>query len=207
MLAFLTSGCVTRKPLPYQFSQPLPPITHGPELAIAPTKNSRVAKDNMDKVLYVPGCLDGVLLKELEGAGIFKSVTLNTNGIAADQYLLEPSLVDLRWEVPNYNSKLATAFTVSLLTGGIGGLAYGSTGTEVLGHATVHVKLTDVRQKQIILERDYQASSKDKRSKFNCDTPTTYREMAAAALKEVIDELKNDLRKLTTAAPKPSPAS
>jgi hypothetical protein len=203
----LTCGCVSPKPLPYQFSQPLPPPADAPELAVAPAKSVRSVEDNMDKVLKIPECLDAVLVKELEGAGIFKKVTLNSEGIAADRYLLEPSLIDLRWEVPDYKRKVSTAFTLSLLTGGIGGVGYGVTGTDVFGHATLRVKLTDTQQKRVILERDYQATAKDNRSKFSCDTPATYREMAAGALKEVIEELKKDLRNLPGTNAKGPPAT
>jgi hypothetical protein len=196
VVLLLTSGCVSTKPLPYHFAQPVPPPSNGPELAVAPTKNARPAKDNMDKVLQLPDCLDNVLVKELEGAGVFGQVHLSTNGIAADQYLLEPSLVDLRWEVPDYDRKVATVFAVSLLTGGIGGIGYGATGTDVLGHAKLHVKLTDMQKRQVVLEREYQATAKDNRSKLNCDTPSTYREMAASALKQIIEDLKQDLRNL-----------
>lgn len=199
MTLLLTTGCVSTKPLPYEFSQAAPVPSQGPEVTVRPTKNARPVKDNMDKVLKVPDCLDSVLVKELEGAGVFKKVTLNTNGIAADQYLLEPTLVDLRWEVPDYGRKVATAFTISLLTGGLGGVGYGSTGTDVFGHVTLRVKLTDTRRQWVILERDYEATAKDNRSKFSCDTPNTYREMAARALKVAIEDLKKDLWKLQNA--------
>jgi ribulose kinase len=101
---------------------------------------------------------------------------------------------------------VGTAFAVSLLTGGIGGIAYGASGTDVFGFAAVRVKLIDVRQGRVVLEREYEASAKDNRSKFNCDTPATYREMAAGAFKQVIEDLKEDLRKITSAVENPSPA-
>jgi hypothetical protein len=59
----------------------------------------------MDKVLKISEWIDTVLVKEMERAGIFKKVSLNANGITADRYLLEPSLIDLRWQVPNYERK------------------------------------------------------------------------------------------------------
>jgi hypothetical protein len=201
----LTSGCVSPKSLPYQFSQPLPPPGDAPELVLVPTKNLRPASDNMDKVLKLPNCIDSVLVTELQGAGLFKKVGLSTNGVVADRYLLEPSLIDLRWEVPDYKRKVGTAFTISLLTGGIGGVGYGVTGTDVFGHATLHVKLTDTQQKQVVLDRQYQATAKDNRSKFSCDTPNTYRDMAARALKQVVEDLKKDLRELQEATTKVSP--
>jgi len=161
----------------------------------------------MDKVLKIPECLDEVLVRELQGAGVFKQVSLTTRGIAADHYLLEPSLVDLRWEVPDYKRKVSTAFTISLLTGGIGGIGYGATGTDVFGHATLHIKLIDPRQQQVVLERDYRATAKDNRSKLRCDTPTTYREMAASALKQAIEDFKKDLQQLQISPPKATPAT
>jgi hypothetical protein len=61
---------------------------------------------------------------------------------------------------------VSTAFTIRLLTGGITGVGYGVTATDVFGHATLHIRLVDTQQKRVVLERDYQATAKDHRSKL-----------------------------------------
>jgi hypothetical protein len=202
VLVTATTGCVTPKPLPYHFAEAKPAPGHGPELALAPAKNARMAKDKMDEVLELPTCLDSVMVKELEGSGLFRKVSLNTNGIASAEYVLEPSLLELRWEVPDYGKIVGTTFAVSVLTGGLGGIGYGATGTDVLGHASLRVKLTEGQSKTVILDREYRATAKDNRAKLSCDTPNTYREMAAAALKDVIGQLKEDLHKLVGTSPR-----
>jgi hypothetical protein len=206
ILLMVTSGCISPKPLPYQFAAPNPVPSQAPEPALAPAKNARPTKDTMDKVLELPACIDAVMVKELEGSGVFKKVTLTTNGVASAEYLLEPSLLELRWEVPDYGRKVGTTFAISFLTGGIGGLGYAATGTDVFGHATLRAKLTDSRSKAVMLEREYHATAKDNRAKLNCDTPNTYREMAASALKQIMEQLKDDLRKLVITNLRPAPA-
>ncbi len=190
------SGCITQKPLPFAHSPPAVAPANAPALSVLPTKHERPEKDNMDKVLALPACMDPVLVTELERSGLFSCVRLETNGTPAAGYVVQGRLRDLRWEVPDYDAMLGTVFVVSFLTGGIGGVIYGSTSTDVFGHATVHFVVSDAQGTRVFLDRDYVATAKEKKSKFKCDTPGTYRLVAAKAYKEVLDRFKDDVRQL-----------
>lgn len=193
-LSLLCVGCVSQKPLPFQFSTLQSSPASAPKLLISPVTDQRSKKDTMDKVIEIPAALDVVLVKELQNVGLFSSVT-NPSSNFPKSYQIQTVLKDLRWEVPNYNRTVGTTFAISLLTGGIGGIAYGSTGIDVLGHAKMQFTLTDSKKK-LLLDREYDATFTERKAKLNCDTPDTYREVAAGALKNVIEKLTVDLREL-----------
>ena len=196
LLALTVSGCVTKQPLPFEYSAARPAQAGGSHLTLAPMKDGRTAKNTMDKVLDVPACIDTALERELNNSGLFQQVELKSDPKQSGGLLLQTSLNELAWEVPNYKSIVGTAFTVSLLTGGIGGMAYGSTETDVYGHAKVRFILSQEGSPEILLDREYSANSKARKAKLNCDTPATYREMAAKALRDVYNQFKADLDKI-----------
>jgi hypothetical protein len=185
-------GCVSQKPLPYSYKSPQPVPVSGPKLIIDEVNDQR-SKDNMDKALKLPASVEEVVLKEMEGAGIFHEVVRKSNS-DPEVYILKPTLTELRWEVPSYDRKVGTAMGLSIATGGIGGLIYGSTGTEVLGHSSMRFIL--LRGEKQVLNKEYKATATEKKSKLSCDTPDTYREMAAKALQQIMQEFKEDLQKI-----------
>jgi hypothetical protein len=193
-LAIAGMGCATHKPLPFAFSPATPLNANGPILTVRPVQDDRGVKDNMDKTLALPTCLDPVLVTELERSGLFSRVELSTNSQPAAGYVLQGKLNRLQWEVPGYDRILVTIGIVSFLTGGVGGVIYGSTPADVLGHATVHFTLTDAEGKRILLDREYVATETRSRAKLASDLPSTYRERAATAFKSVLEQFKEDLR-------------
>lgn len=162
----------------------------------------------MDKALKLPDCLNPVVVKELDGSGLFSSVELNTNEAPKTGYLLTCKINELRWEVPNYDHLLDTVGVVSFLTGGVGGVIYGSTDTDVLGHAEIRFSLTNLDSGEMLLNRDYAATITEKKAKLRCDTPATYREVAAKSFQTTIAAFEKDLRqtKLNQPTPAESPA-
>lgn len=150
----------------------------------------------MDKVLELPSCFDVVIANELTNSGLCKAVELKPNASTNSQYDLQCTLHCLEWEVPDYKHKVRTAFTVSLLTGGIGGVAYGSTSTEVYGRAKMRFVVSEKNRNEVLLDREYSGAATERKSKFNCDTATTYREMAAKAFQQAFEQFKADLEKV-----------
>lgn len=187
---------MTRKPLPYQHSAAKAAPGKAPKLVVRPTASLQSTNDIMCKLLYLPECLDTALMTELRNSGLFSSVELQTNAAPVEAYVLQTTLKDLRWEVPHYDRILGTTFAVSLFTGGIGGIIYGCTGTEVLGHSSLHFTVTDTRVAGTLLDRDYSGTTTLRKAKLSCDTAPTRREVAAGALKDVIDDLQADLQQL-----------
>ena len=200
-LVLVGSGCISQKPLPYAAIQKnLAPS--GPALTILPVEDRRGAQGDLsaeersstlgdlDKVAKIPECVEEVLATEMEGLGMFQSVSRRSASSGSD-YTLAVGLDRLEWEVPNHDRMVGTAMGISLLTGGIGGLIYGSTDAEVLGHATLTMQLRS--GEMVILDKNYSGTAKETKAKMNSDTPGTGREMAAKALAVVMGQLKTDL--------------
>jgi hypothetical protein len=188
------TGCISQKPLPYS-AVPAKLRETGPQLSILPIEDRRAAKDDMDRVLAIPQCVEVVLAQEMEGVGMFQKVSRQTSPPQSG-YTLRVALDRLQWEVPNYDRILGTTLGVSIATGGLGGLIYGSTGTEVLGHASMEMVLTS--GDAVLLNKKYVGLAKEEKAKMNSDTPATYREVAAKAVADAISQFKADLLALET---------
>ena len=191
-LVFLSSGCISQKPLPYAVI-PENLAASGPALTIVPVVDKRGVTNELDSVLRIPECVEEVLASEMEGLGMFQSVARTSASGATGEsgYRLAVTLDRLEWEIPGHDRIVGTAFGLSLATGGIGGLIYGSTGTEVLGHAALTVRLTS--EGRVILEKSYTGTAQEKKAKMKSDTPATGRELAAKAVASAIGQLKADL--------------
>lgn len=192
----LGCGCISQKPLPFAHGTPLPARASGPALAIMPAESLRLGTGTADKVLQIPECIDPVTVKELQGIGLFSTVTFCTNSAPKNGYVLHSQLKELRWEVPNHDSMVTTVFVVSLFTGGIGGVIYGCTDTDVFGYADVHFRLENTHTSQTVLDRDFKATEKRRTTKLSCDTPATMREVSAGALRTVFNEFESELKQL-----------
>ena len=188
-LVLVGSGCISQKPLPYA-AIPKNLTPNGPALTIVPVEDRRGAQSDLDKVAKIPECVEEVLASEMEGLGMFQSVA---RGSASSEstYTMAVGLDRLEWEIPNHDRMVGTAMGISFLTGGIGGLIYGSTDAEVLGHASLTMQLRSGAA--VILDKNYSGTAKETEAKMNSDTPGTGREIAAKALAKVIADLKADL--------------
>jgi hypothetical protein len=195
LLAVTAIGCVSQKPLPFNYSALKAAPESAPSLDVRPTESQRFAKDKMDKVVDLPDGLNHIILRELKNSGLFRNVEMKVPSTSTTNYSLQATLKELRWNVPNYKQELATTTTISALTGGIGGLAYGSTGIDVHGIARVQFVLKNQRG-GTVLNREYSSTFTERKSKMNCDTPATYREVAAGALKEVLNQFTRDVQQL-----------
>jgi hypothetical protein len=192
------TGCITQKPLPFVYSPAKNPSPDAPALQLTPLRDGRRTKDGMDKVLDLPKALDAVLEQELRNSGLFSKVEVDQTAAGTRDIKLTGLVNKLQWEVPSHGRKVATAAAISFATGGIGGVIYGSTDTEVFGHAQFHFTVTSSTN-SILLDRDYTATAEEKKAKLNCDTPATFREVAAKAFRLIVDQLTADLQKISAA--------
>jgi hypothetical protein len=108
------------------------------------------------------------------------------------------ALGKLEWLVPGYQAMLKKVFATSFLTGGIGGLAYGSTSTPVEGHASLQIAVS--REGREILQREYIGTHQETTVKLKCDTMETKSRVAGSALSAAIDKLLADLDAVAKAA-------
>ena len=112
--------------------------------------------------------------------------------------ILNGELHRFAWEVPNYKRIVGTAAAVSFATGGIGGLAYGSTSTDVHGHVRVRFVVKKKESEVAALDKEYEATVTEKKAKLNSDLPKTRRAIVARALKDVMEQFKADLAEVTS---------
>jgi len=100
-------------------------------------------------------------------------------------------LARLDWFVPEYKAMLKKAFATSFLTGGLGGLAYGSTSTPVQGNAVLRLRV--VKDGKEVLSREYVGFWEEKTAKLKCDTMDTKSRVAGAALSDAVEKFLKDL--------------
>ncbi len=195
LLAVLLAGCATRKPSVYEFPPRTPPADGAKSLGALPATSERYASNDLDKILNIPQGLDEVVLKEMESTGRFSyAIPVTKLGASKDStdFVLHVTLKQLDWEIPDRDAINGTTFGVTVATGAIGGLVYGSTSTEVKGRATMALKLTNSKG-WVVLNKEYSGRADMKVAKMNCDTPATGRKVAGKAVKDIMDQFKKDL--------------
>jgi len=199
LLASVLSGCAA----PAQFSYDHPQTTAStpgmPTLAVADLIDQRAGPSEIDNA-YVDDPvdeIDDILEEELLSTGLFGEVVRvqadEDISLTKPDLLMTAELLEIQWEVPDYDAIVAKAFTTSLLTGGIGGVFYGSTETDVYGDTLLHVRVVDFGTGQVLLDNSYAGHSEERMAKLQCDTPSTKALMVGKALKLAMEQLKADL--------------
>lgn len=105
--------------------------------------------------------------------------------------LISVELDSLKWEVPGYQAMVKKVFFSSLLTGGLGGLAYASTKTHVHGDCSIRVTYSISGVK--FHEAKYEFKHVETMAKLKCDTRETRVRVVSAALSNVIGQAIADL--------------
>lgn len=126
------------------------------------------------------------LAAEFVDCGTFANVGLLAGTPPTADLLIEANLREMSWAVPNHAGMVKTAFWTSFLTGGLGGLAYGSTDTPVYGHASIHLKLTQRATGLVVLDQTFDAVHEEHMAKLKCDSLETRARVMALALKAVL---------------------
>ena len=206
----LAGGCATtRQPiqLPYAFPAAVKPAPAA--ASVAPTAEIvQVTDTREDRSLDMflnerpTEFLRKALAAELEAAGAFARVALHEPTPAAAPIAIDLELKDLSWTVPNHKAMVKTAFWTSLLTGGLGGLAYGSTETPVFGHAVLVVKITERASGRVLFSDKIETLHEEKMAKLKSDSLETRARMMAAAMKTTLT--KATAAALKACAPHPS---
>ena len=137
------------------------------------------------------------VMAELESAGLFQAPKANTQAAMH----IDVRLNDLSWAVPNHDSMMKTAFWTSFLTGGLGGLAYGSTDTPVFGRASLNLRITERATGKVYFDDKIEVVHQEKMAKLKCDTPKTQAHMIAAALADAMAKMKTAVAKAMQTPP------
>ena len=198
-LLVLLCGCGAAKlPFTYTYSSRETPAGNV-VVALQSIRDNRTDRE-IDKIYANSPSneVNTILKEEISGTGLVKSVVVKDSSGSADDlrssganFLVIPVLKELKWEVPGYDTIKTLAFTTSFLTGGVGGMIYGSTSTDVYGIAELSIRIVDVNSTDV-LDKAYTARIEDRKAKLVCDTPGTKSEMVGRALKEAVDKFRAD---------------
>lgn len=199
ILLVVFCGCgATKLPFTYTYSSRETP-TGDVVVALQGIRDNRTDRE-IDKIYANSPSneLNTILKEEISGTGMIKSVAVKESSGSADDlrssganFVVIPILKELRWEVPGYDTIKTLAFTTSFLTGGVGGMIYGSTSTDVYGIAELSIRVVDVNSADV-LDKAYTGRIEDRKAKLVCDTPGTKSEMVGRALKEAVDKFRAD---------------
>jgi hypothetical protein len=199
-------GCATKPPvisLPYE----MPATSMGSNVASASGAEIDIVQDtradrSLDMFLSErpSDLLRRALAAELISTGVFPTVAPEASASSPSRFIIEVNLCDVSWAVPNHDRMVKTAFWTSFLTGGIGGIAYGSTDTPVYGHAVVSLKLWDRVNGKVLLEQTFDATHEEHKAKLACDTLQTRAQVMALALKDVLNKAAKSFPKTAVVA-------
>ena len=146
----LASGCAA----PFNYAIPTPNLVDtGP---VCVTIKPSILSPHEDTTKLFDTDLDQTLLEifdsELAASGYFKETiriaslseldSTSPTGQTCEVFILHPTFSSIRWSVPDYEEKMMKAGVISGLTGGIGGLIYGSTKTDMESESVVSIKFT-----------------------------------------------------------------
>jgi hypothetical protein len=187
-LGLFLGGCATQRPaiaLPYEF-----PATGSPAAGLPTARVTTVTDHREDRTLdpllsdKPVELVQKAIEAELAAKGVYAFTSSGNESAFAIH--IAADLREMSWAVPNHSKMVKTAFWTSFLTGGIGGLAYGSTDTPVFGRAVVHLKLTEPSTGRVVLDQAFDAVHEERMAKLKCDLPQTRARMMAAALKAAL---------------------
>lgn len=200
-LCLLVSGCVSKGK--FVMDDPLSRPTENSKgrivALLTPVADQRPDKQELDKIYDgdISKDIQLILQKNLLGTNIFDNVIAVPEagqGVQA-AFVIEPTLQILKWEVPGYESMVNKVFIVSLFTGGLGGMIYGSTDIEVKGKAAMHFRVTNTANNSI-WEKSYESSYQEQKAKMVCDTPETKVRITRESLDKIFQSLDSDLKDL-----------
>ncbi len=100
-------------------------------------------------------------------------------------------LTKLEWLVPGYQAMLKKVFVASFLTGGLGGVAYGSTETPVVGNVALKIRVS--LDGSEILVREIVGTHEEKMAKLKCDTMTTKSTVTGLALSDAVEKIVREI--------------
>ena len=204
LFALVFTGCASKQRFGYPISAAPSGSVAGRTVEVLPISDTRTNRF-IDRhfITNLLADVQEMVGKELESTGQFQSqktlagtsASERTNGNSGERRL-STELRRVQWEVPNYDAILGKTFLYSLFTGGIGGVIYISTSTQVNGFVVVHLELAEARGGRVLLAKEYPGFYTEKMAKASCDTSTTKRRMTTEAFKDAMTQFKADLKRV-----------
>lgn len=175
-------------------------------LAKARVEDERTHRGKIDEIFSSNpiDSLDAIINEEIKSTGLFKDIIKipydkqnkieYLKEINAD-YVISMSLLKMNWNVPNYEALNTKAFTAGLLTGFVGGIAYGMTNTDVYGDTSLKVVVMEIKSGEKIIDKKYSYRHKEKTTKIKCDSKETKASVIGKSMKKLMAEVKEDLKR------------
>lgn len=157
----------------------------------AAMQREMLASGAFARIETLPACVASPAVEELRAQGV--------------DVLVQPSLDELRWELPGHADIAATAFAISLVAGAVGGVAYGLTDTEVFGRTAIQATVTDTRRGSSDT-RTWRGEVRATTDKMSADTEDTRRDMAARSFAAAMQAFRTDMQALANEGPFPGEA-
>jgi hypothetical protein len=206
-LILFLNGCATTTPFIYDHPKTAKPVVTELKIAITYPKDEREPNKEVDKMWSKNPVEDvaKVLEDEIRSTGLFRETVLINKGedektaLNAVHMVLKTSLKELTWEIPNLKEQENKALVVSILTGGIGGLIYGSGSTDFYGKAKLRVILENREKKEVLLDKEYFSRAEEKMTRLKTDSAEERARIIGKAVKQVVDQLKADLEQAVEA--------
>ena len=197
----MSLGCAEKSVFLYDRPEMKAGPASGRILLCRETTDARVDReiDNAYEKETIPE-VRNVIEQEMLSTGLFEKVVWTTNGQMSEKNLksgswlaLDTSLDELKMEVPDRATIQALAFVISMATGGLGGVIYGLTPTDVDGTSKFTARLVALSSGKTLLDKKYRGKHTMSKTKFTCDSPGTQAEVAGKALKQAMEQFKADV--------------
>lgn len=178
LVAILLSACASAQKQAFYYPEPAQsaPALGRVSVILGPTTDARSGDKAIDQA-YESDPVEEIskaLKTELVASGIAGQVDLAESAEASqpNAYRVSAELLAMDWEIPDYESKRKKAFWVSMLTGGLGGVIYGNSKTDVYGCVSLRVRVVEPNN-NIALEKIYRGESADRMTLFSAETRAT----------------------------------
>jgi len=205
LVAAFLGGCASARQtvyLPYNPPTGTKPNASAPLAAIASVTDNRPDRMmNMFLKTDFDSFVQESFAAELLAAGVFRQVTAADKKPEND-YAVSVTVQDVSWAVPNHSGMVNTAFWTSFLTGGLGGLAYGSTSTPVYGRAEIYLRIVHRETGRVVLAQSFESLDEEHLAKLKCDTLETRARVMAEAWKIAVGKAVAGARAAVQPAPK-----
>jgi hypothetical protein len=201
-MALFMSGCATTTSFQYDYPQANKPALSKLRIACTPPKDERQPNEDVDKIWSRDPVQEvgTIIQEEIRSTGLFSeviSIPKEDKAKRADiQMVLHTSLKELSWEIPNLEEQVAATLAISILTGGIGGLVYGSGNTDFYGNARLRVVLEDQQTGKRLLDKKYSSRAEEKMARLKTDSAEERARIIGKAVKQVMEQLKTDLEQV-----------
>ena len=204
LLSLLFVGCATKSEFLYDYPKITQNNPSGLIVACEKLKDKREKPCEIDEIYEADPIeeIGRIIQQEIMSTGLFANV-IHMSEVVEEKddhrsnetadLLVSAELLEINWEVPDYDDMVGKTLGISVFTGGIGGMIYGSTETEVYGDAKIRIKVIDLHSKKTLLENVYEGHHEEKMKKLKCDTPTTKAQMIGDAIEAAMKKFKEDL--------------